>query len=106
MGGWQGGILATIAIFLPAFLLVLGTLPLWDSLRHNAKMKGAFIGVNAAVVGILISAFYQPIWTSSILNLIDLAFAAVLFSMLVYWKMPPWVIVITGAIGGSLMTLM
>ncbi|MBM4761686.1 chromate transporter [Bacillus sp. B15-48] len=104
MNGWTGGILATIAIFLPAFLLILGTLPFWDSLRRNPKVKGALMGVNAAVVGILISAFYQPIWTSSILAPIDFAFAAILFSMLVYWKLPPWIIVVTGAIGGTLMT--
>lgn len=106
MNGWQGGILATIAIFLPAFLLILGTLPFWDDLRHNSKIKGALMGVNAAVVGILISAFYHPIWASSILAPIDFAFAAILFSMLVYWKLPPWMIVVTGAIGGSLMTLL
>ncbi len=105
INGWQGGLLATFAIFLPAFLLILGTLPFWDSLRRNPKVKGALMGVNAAVVGILIAAFYQPIWTSSILSPIDFAFAAILFSMLVYWKLPPWVIVVTGAIGGSLMTL-
>jgi chromate transporter len=105
MKGWQGGLLATVAIFLPAFLLILGTLPFWDSLRHNPKIKGALMGVNAAVVGILIAAFYNPIWTSSILVPIDFAFAAILFSMLVYWKLPPWIIVVTGAIGGSLITL-
>ncbi|KAA0546325.1 chromate transporter [Bacillus sp. BGMRC 2118] len=105
MNGWKGGILATVAIFLPAFLLILGALPFWDSLRRNPKVKGALMGVNAAVVGILISAFYQPIWTSSILAPMDFAFAAILFSMLVYWKLPPWVIVVTGAIGGAIMTL-
>jgi chromate transporter len=104
MNGWQGGLLATFAIFLPAFLLVLGALPFWDSIRRNPKIKGALMGVNAAVVGILISAFYQPIWTSSILSSIDFAFAAILFCMLVYWKMPPWIIVVTGVIGGTLMT--
>jgi chromate transporter len=104
--GWKGGLLATFAIFLPAFLLILGTLPFWDSLRRNVKVKAALMGVNAAVVGILISAFYFPIWTSSILAPIDFAFAAILFCMLVYWKLPPWVIVVTGAIGGTLMTLM
>lgn len=104
MNGWKGGLLATIAIFLPAFLLIFGTLPFWDSLRRNPKIKGALMGVNAAVVGILISAFYQPIWTSSILAPIDFAFAAILFCMLVYFKLPAWIIVITGAIGGSLMT--
>jgi chromate transporter len=105
INGWKGGLLATFAIFLPAFLLILGTLPFWDSLRRNPKIKGALIGVNAAVVGILISAFYQPIWTSSILAPIDFAFAAILFSMLVYWKLPPWVIVVAGALGGTLMSL-
>ncbi|UGB30388.1 chromate transporter [Metabacillus sp. B2-18] len=105
MNGWQGGLLATIAIFLPAFLLIFGTLPFWDTLRRNPKIKGALMGVNAAVVGILISAFYQPIWTSSILTPIDFAFAAILFTMLVYYKLSPWIIVIVGAIGGSLITL-
>ncbi|HZH62958.1 MAG TPA: chromate transporter [Metabacillus sp.] len=106
MNGWQGGLLATVAIFLPAFLLIYGTLPFWDTLRRNPKIKGALMGVNAAVVGILISAFYHPIWTSSILSPIDFAFAAILFSMLVYWKLPPWVIVITGAIGGFILSLL
>ena len=106
INGWQGGILATVAIFLPAFLLVLGTLPFWDTMRRNPKIKGALMGVNAAVVGILISAFYLPIFTGSILAPIDFAFAALLFSMLVYWKLPPWIIVVAGVIGGSLMSLL
>ncbi|WP_152446430.1 chromate efflux transporter [Bacillus sp. THAF10] len=101
--GWKGGLLATVAIFLPAFLLIVGALPFWDSLRRNVKVKAALMGVNAAVVGILISAFYFPIWTSSINAPIDFAFAAILFSMLVYWKLPPWIVVLTGAIGGTLM---
>lgn len=100
--GWVGGLVATIAVFLPAFLLILGTLPFWNTMRQNPKIKGALIGVNAAVVGILIAAFYNPIWTSSILAPIDFAFAAILFSMLAYWKLPPWVIVVTGAVGGIL----
>src|SRR5690625_1534261 len=105
MKGWQGALIATIAVFLPAFLLVLGALPFWDGLRNNPKVKGAIMGVNAAVVGILISALYSPIWTSSILTPIDFALASILFSMLVYWKLPPWMIVVSGAVGGSLMTL-
>ncbi|WP_075618787.1 chromate transporter [Paenisporosarcina indica] len=105
MNGWQGGLVATVAVFLPAFLLILGTLSFWDSLRNNPKIKGAVMGVNAAVVGILISAFYFPIWTSSILEPQDFALAAILFSMLVFWKLPPWMIVVSGALGGSLLTL-
>lgn len=104
LNGWGGGLLATFAIFLPAFLLILGTLPFWNSLRKNPNIQGPLMGVNAAVVGILISAFYHPIWTSSIIDASDFAFAAILFSMLVYWKLPPWIIVITGAIGGMLLS--
>lgn len=105
INGWQGGLLATVAIFLPAFLLILGTLPFWNTLRQNPKIKGALMGVNAAVVGILIAALYQPIWTTSILTVIDFTFAAVLFSMLVHWKLPPWIVVATGAIGGFILGL-
>ncbi|MEH7353522.1 chromate transporter [Neobacillus drentensis] len=104
--GWKSGLLATVAIFLPAFLLILGTLPFWDTLRRNPKINGALIGVNAAVVGILISAFYTPIWTSSILSSIDFAFGSILFSLLVFWKLTPWVIVLLGALGGFLIDLL
>ncbi|MGP4078715.1 chromate efflux transporter [Pseudalkalibacillus sp. R45] len=103
INGWKGGLLATVAIFLPAFLLIFGALPFWDTLRKNQKMKGALLGVNAAVVGILVAAFYQPIWTSSVTSAIDFAFAAVLFSMLVYYKLPPWIVVVTGALGGMIL---
>ena len=104
INGWQGGLFATFAIFLPAFLLILGTLPFWDALRSNPKIKGALFGVNASVVGILISALYNPIWTTSILSPIDFALAALLFSMLVFWKLPPWIIVLAGAVGGLLIS--
>lgn len=100
MKGWTGGLFATFAIFLPAFLLIVGALPFWDSLRKNPNIKGAIMGVNAAVVGILISAFYLPIWTSSIFESVDFAIAAILFSMLAYWKLPPWIVVVTGALAG------
>ena len=106
MKGWQGGLVATFAVFLPAFLLILGALPFWDQLRSNPSVKGAIMGVNAAVIGILISAFYFPIWTSAILAPADFALAAVLFSMLAYWKLPPWIVVVAGAVGGSLLPLL
>lgn len=105
MKGWIGGFVATIAVFLPAFLLILGTLPFWNLLRKNAKIKGAIMGVNAAVVGILIAAWYQPIWTSSIFTSLDFSLAAILFTMLAFWKLPPWLIVLAGALGGSLIAI-
>lgn len=105
MNGWIGAIIATFAIFLPAFLLVVGTLPFWDTLRRKPKVQGALLGINAAVVGILVAAFYDPIWTSTILVSVDFALSALLFGMLVFWKLPPWIIVITGAMGGTLITI-
>jgi chromate transporter len=105
MDGWKGGIIATVAIFLPAFLLILGTLPFWEMLRQNPKIQGALMGVNAAVVGILIAALYYPIWTSSIVSPVDFAFAGILFSMLVFWKLPSWIIVAAGAFGGWIISL-
>lgn len=100
MNGWTGAALATFGIFLPAFLLVIGTLPFWDALRRKPRIQGVLIGVNAAVVGILLAALYDPIWTSSITSTADFALAAILFILLVFWKAPPWLIVIAGAIGG------
>ena len=87
---------------MPAFLLILGALPFWDALRRNPKVAGALIGVNAAVVGILIAAFYQPIFTSTVNGAVDFVFAAFLFAMIAYWKMPPWALVIVGVIGGMI----
>ncbi|MGM0789623.1 MAG: chromate transporter [Bacillota bacterium] len=106
ISGWQGGLLATAAIFLPAFLLIAGALPFWARLRSNPKAASVLMGVNAAVVGILIAAFYNPIWTSSILAPEDFAFASILFAMLAYWKLPPWIVVLTGAAGGALLGLL
>ena len=103
VAGVPGGIVATIAIFLPAFLLIVGTLPFWHALRKKSSMRGSFIAVNAAVVGILIAAFYTPIWTSTILEVKDFALALLLFSLLAFWKLPSWLIVILGIIGGMLL---
>lgn len=104
MKGWQGGLIATIAIFLPAFLLILGTLPFWSSMRRNSNLRRALLGVNAAVIGILISAFCNPIWISSVLSISDFVLVLILFSMLVFMKLPPWVIVAVGAISGEILT--
>ncbi|WP_366248562.1 chromate efflux transporter [Terribacillus aidingensis] len=101
--GWQGGLLATAAIFLPAFLLLIGALPFWSSLQKNSSFRKAFAGINAAVVGILISAFFIPIWSSTIHSSIDIAFAAIFFSLLNFWKVPAWVIVLFGAACGIIL---
>jgi chromate transporter len=106
MAGWSGAVVATIAIFLPAFLLVLGVLPFWNRLRSMPAMQGALTGINAAVVGLLFAALYNPIWTSSILNVYDFALAAILFGLLVFWKAAPWMIVIVGIIGGTLLSML
>lgn len=102
-GGVTGAIVATSAIFLPAFLLVVGALPFWNSLRKNLKIQGALAGINAAVVGILLAALYDPLWTSAIVEPMDFALAAILFIMLVFWKLPPWVVVVAGSAGGMLL---
>lgn len=98
--GVPGAILATLAIFLPAFLLVAGALPFWNSLRRSPRMQGALTGINAAVVGILLAAWYDPLWTTAILAPLDFALVVILFVMLVFWKLPPWLVVVAGAAGG------
>jgi len=103
--GLTGAIVATIAIFLPAYLLVAGALPFWNVLRNSSKIQGALIGINAAVVGILVAALYDPLWTNAILMSGDFILASILFLMLVFWKLPPWMIVVAGALGGIVLEL-
>lgn len=104
-GGVTGAVIATIAIFLPAFLLVVGVLPFWNGLRSNVKVQGALVGINAAVVGLLLAALYDPLWTTAILEPVDFILAVLLFIMLTFWKLPPWVVVVAGAVGGILLNL-
>ncbi|MHA6531740.1 chromate transporter [Paenibacillus sp. BAC0078] len=104
--GIPGAVIATLGIFLPAFLLVVGALPFWNGLRNSPKVQGALAGINAAVVGILLAALYDPLWTTAILQPLDFALAVILFVMLFFWKLPPWVIVLAGAAGGTLLGFM
>ncbi|MNM97696.1 Chromate transport protein [compost metagenome] len=104
--GIPGAIIATLAIFLPAFLLIAGTLPFWSLLRRNTKVQGALIGINAAVVGILLAALYNPLWTTTIMNSADFVLASILFVLLVYWKLPPWAVVAAGAAGGMIISIL
>jgi chromate transporter len=103
MNGWSGAFLATIAIFLPSFFLVIGTLPFWETLRKNPRFQAALLGVNAAVVGILLAALYNPVWTSAIKNPIDFGLALLCFALLMYWKVAPWIVVLLAAVVGHIM---
>jgi chromate transporter len=104
--GWRGAILCLAAMFLPAFLLVIGPLPFWDELRRRRWAQGALRGVNAAVVGLLLSALYNPVWTSGITNAGDFALGVAAFLLLFMWKTPPWLVVTFCAIGGEALTLL
>ena len=96
--GWAGATIAVIAIFLPAFLLVAGTMPFWESLRRYAGIKRAMLGINAAVVGLLLAAFYHQVWTSAIHSAADFSLATIAFLLLVFWKWPPWLVVVLAAV--------
>ena len=103
MNGWSGALLALIAIFSPSFLLIVGALPFWEALRSKSSFQSALSGINAAVVGLLLAALYQPIWTSAILSAVDFGLGLSAFGLLMFWKWPPWlVVVLTAAAGGML----
>ena len=99
--GWLGAAICLIAVFLPAFLLTLGALPFWASLRRQPLPQAALRGVNAAVVGLLLAALYHPVWTAGIAGAGDFALAVVAFLLLVMWQVPPWIVVILCAAGGA-----
>ena len=103
--GWLGGALCLVAIFAPSFLLVVGALPFWDELRRYARMQSALRGINAAVVGLLLAALYDPVWTSAIRGHADFGLALAAFALLQFWKVPPWLVVLTCALGGWALTL-
>jgi chromate transporter len=98
--GWPGALIALIAIFLPSFLFVIGILPFWNRLRTFEPFQAILRGVNAAVVGILLAALYQPIWTSAIHAPIDFALALFAAGLLIVWKWPPWLVVLLSALLG------
>jgi len=103
--GWAGAILCLVAMFLPAFLLVIGPLPFWDELRRRPAAQAALRGVNAAVVGLLLAALYNPVWTSGITSAGDFALGVAAFLLLFMWKTPPWLVVVFCAVGGAVLAL-
>jgi chromate transporter len=101
--GVLGGTLALVAIFLPGVLLVVGALPFWDLLRVRPGFQSALAGINAAVVGLLLAALYDPVWTSAIGGAADFSLALVAFALLALWKTPPWLVVVFAAAGGAVL---
>ncbi|WP_249555703.1 chromate efflux transporter [Shewanella sp. 8A] len=99
--GIVGGLIALVAIFIPAFMVLVAVLPFWHAVRTSALMQAVMAGVGASVVGILLSALYNPIWTSSIKSPLDFAAALVAFVALMHWKLSPWVVVLSGGIIGA-----
>lgn len=102
--GWLGGLTCLLAIFAPSFLLVMGALPFWEHLRRNTRTQAALSGINAAVVGLLLAALYQPVWTSAIHAPQDFGLALVALVALMFWKLPPWLVVVGIGVAGWLLS--
>lgn len=103
--GVFGAAIALVAIFLPGMLLLVGALPFWEGFRRHLPAQAAMRGANAAVVGILGAALYDPVWTSAIFTPKDFTLALAGFILLTVWKTPPWVVVVICAAGGVLLAL-
>jgi chromate transporter len=99
--GWLGALVCLVAIFLPSFLLTVGALPFWEDLRRMRSVRSTLLGVNAAVVGLLLAALYNPVWTSAIKSPADFVLAVTAFALLAFWKAPPWLVVVLTAAGGA-----
>jgi chromate transporter len=98
--GATGAVIAVAGIFLPGILILIGALPFWDDFRARAGARAAMAGINAAVVGILAAALYDPVWKGAVHGSSDVALAAAAFAVLVFWKLPPWIVVV-GAVAGA-----
>lgn len=96
-------LVALIAVFLPSLLLLVGVLPFWERLRQLGAVRAALGGVNAAVVGILIAALYQPVWTSAIHGGGDLALALGGYLLLAVWRWPAWLVVLASAVVATIL---
>jgi chromate transporter len=103
--GWAGALICLVGIFASSFLLVIGPLPFWDALRRYRPMRSALVGVNAAVVGLLIAFLYDPVWTNAIRSAADFGLALAAFVLLAFWKFPPWLVVLLTAAGGAAIRL-
>ena len=104
--GWAGGLIALLSVFAPSFLLIAGALPFWERLRTLPRAQAALMGVNAAVVGILLAALYDPVWTSAIHSVADLGLALLALIALMRWKLPPWAVVVGCALAGWALSML
>jgi chromate transporter len=102
--GMTGAALGLIGIFLPGILILIGTLPFWETFRARGAAQAAMRGVNASVVGILCGAFYDPVWTSSVKTTGDFGVALIGFVLLIMWRAPPLLVVVIGAVAGVALT--
>lgn len=100
--GLAGAALCLLSIFAPSFLLVAGAMPFWEGLRRHARTQAALQGINASVVGLLLAALYQPVWTSAIHEGKDFGLALLAFVALTFWRVPPWLLVLGCAAAGAL----
>ncbi|MGF6920586.1 chromate transporter [Paraburkholderia sp. 40] len=99
--GIGGALIATAAIFLPSFLLVGATLPLWGQLRAFAPMRRAMAAISAAVIGILLAALYDPVWTSAVHSGADFVLVVLALLLLGSWRAPSWaVVLVTNLLAG------
>lgn len=105
-GGVLGAAIALAAIFLPGFLLLVGVLPFWNEVSAHPRAQALMRGANAAVVGILAAALYDPVFTSAVTGPGQFALALVCFMLLVSWRLPPWSVVVIGSLGGVLLALL
>ena len=103
--GVTGAAVALAAIFLPGLLLLTGVLPFWDALRTRPRAQAVMRGVNAAVVGLLGAALYDPVWTAAVHEPLDVALALPGFVLLTAWRAPPLAVVALGAVGGATLAL-
>jgi len=105
-GGLLGSALALLAVFLPGFLLLLGVLPFWNRISSWPGARAAMRGANAAVVGVLAAALYDPVFTSAITSAASFTLALLCLVLLTAWKTAPWIVVVMAAAGGVLLGLL
>lgn len=106
IGGWNVAALCLVAVFVPSFLLVIGALPFWEDLRRRVWAQSALRGINAAVVGLLLAALYNPVWTAGIKSPQDFALGMAAFLALYMWNVTPWLVVVLCAVVAGLLSML